>query len=215
MLVTRELLTQLPYSVDEIYGLKNTSRSSTKYPVYSRTYASAFRIYGNSRFDGSAPEVVIVEASNSGFEFFRALCQRSGTPCVSAGGRPNIYNMVLERQESSILVIADGAAFGPEMELLTSLQRLKSIQLFLPESFEWLVLKSGLFPDKQTQDMLESPSTYIESERFFSWEQFFTHELSKKTQGTYLAYDKSKLNSAYLDEHASERTEGQLPELGL
>lgn len=157
-------------------------RSSTKCPVYSRTYASAFRIYGNSRFDGSTPEVVIVEASNSGFEFFSALCQRSGIPRISAGGKSNIYNMVLERQESSVLVIADGAAFGPEIELLTS-QRLKSIQLFLPESFEWLVLKSGLFPDKQTQGMLQSPAAYIESERFFSWEQFFTHEPSKRRRG--------------------------------
>ena len=126
---------------------------------------------------------MIVEASNSGFEFFSVLCQRSGIPCISDSGKPNIYNMVLERQESSILVIADGAAFGPEMELSTSLQRLKSIQLFLPESFEWLVLKSGLFPDKQTQDMLESPSAYIESERFFSWEQFFTYDLSKRRRG--------------------------------
>lgn len=134
VLVARELLPQLLYSVDEIYGLKNTNRSSTKYPVYSRTYASAFRIYGNSRFDGSTPEVVIVEASNSGFEFFSALCQRSGIPCISTGGKSNIYNMVLERQESSILVIADGAAFGPEMELLTSPQRLKSIQLFVSRS---------------------------------------------------------------------------------
>ena len=40
VLIARESLPQLPYSVDEIYGLRNTSRSTTKYPVYSRTYAS-------------------------------------------------------------------------------------------------------------------------------------------------------------------------------
>ena len=33
VIVARESLHQLPYSVDEIYGLKNTNRSSTKYPV--------------------------------------------------------------------------------------------------------------------------------------------------------------------------------------
>ena len=36
VIVARESLRQLPYSVDEIYGLKNTNRTTTKYPVYSR-----------------------------------------------------------------------------------------------------------------------------------------------------------------------------------
>lgn len=215
VLVARESLPQLPYSVDEIFGLKNTNRSTTKYPVYSRTYASTYRIYGDRSFDGSKPEVVVVEDSNSGFEFFSALCRRSGIPCISAGGKSNIYNTVLGRQESNVLVIADGAAFGPEMELLTSLQRFKGIQLYLPESFEWLVLQSGLFPDKQTQDMLENPAAYIESERFFSWEQFFTHELIEKTHGTHLTYSKSKLNNTYLDDRTSKKIEAQLPQLGL
>lgn len=35
VIVARESLRQLPYSVDEIYGLKNTNRTTTKYPVYS------------------------------------------------------------------------------------------------------------------------------------------------------------------------------------
>ena len=152
VLVARESLPQLPYSVDEIYGLKNTNRSTTKYPVYSRTYASTYRIYGKSEFDGAKPQVVIVEDSNSGYEFFAVLCKNSGIPCISAGGKSNIYDIALNRKERDILVIADGAAFGPEMEFLVSLQRFKRIKLFLPESFEWLVLKSGLFPDKRTQE---------------------------------------------------------------
>lgn len=151
VLVARESLPQLLYSVDEIYGLKNTNRSTTKYPVYSRTYASTYRIYGKSEFDGAKPQVVIVEDSNSGYEFFAALCKNSSIPCISAGGKSNIYDIALNRKERDILVIADGAAFGPEMEFLVSLQRFKRIKLFLPESFEWLVLKSGLFPDKRTR----------------------------------------------------------------
>lgn len=79
-----------------------------------------------------------------------------------------------------------------------SLQKFKTIQLYLSESFEWLVLQSGLFPDKQMRDMLENPAAHIESEGFFSWEQFFTHELVEKTHGAHLAYSKSKLNGAYL-----------------
>lgn len=215
VLVARESLPQLPYSVDEIYGLKNTNRSTTKYPVYSRTYASTYRIYGKSEFDGARPQVVIVEDSNSSFEFFAALCENSDIPCISACGKSNIYDIALSREERDILVIADGAAFGPEMEFLTSLQRFKRIKLFLPESFEWLVLKSGLFPDRNTQEMLRNPASYIESADFFSWEQFFTHELIEKTRDSYLAYNKSRLNEAYLDERARETIEEGLPNLGI
>lgn len=215
VLVARESLPQLPYSIDEIYGLKNTNRSTTKYPVYSRTYASTYRIYGKSEFDGARPQVVIVEDSNSGFEFFAALCENSDIPCISACGKSNIYDIALSREERDILVIADGAAFGPEMEFLTSLQRFKRIKLFLPESFEWLVLKSGLFPDRNTQEMLRNPASYIESADFFSWEQFFTHELIEKTRDSYLAYNKSRLNEAYLDERARETIEEGLPNLGI
>ena len=200
VLVARESLPQLPYSVDEIYGLKNTNRSTTKYPVYSRTYASTYRIYGKSEFDGAKPQVVIVEVSNSGYEFFAVLCKNSGIPCISAGGKSNIYDIALNRKERDILV---------------SLQRFKRIKLFLPESFEWLVLKSGLFPDKRTQEMLRSPASYIESADFFSWEQFFTHELIEKTRDSYLAYSKSRLNEAYLDERARETIEEGLPNLGI
>lgn len=138
VLVARESLPQLPYSVDEIYGLKNTNRSTTKYPVYSRTYASTYRIYGKSEFDGAKPQVVIVEDSNSGYEFFAVLCKNSGIPCISAGGKSNIYDIALNRKERDILVIADGAAFGPEMEFLVSLQRFKRIKLFLPNHLSGL-----------------------------------------------------------------------------
>ena len=40
VLVARESLPQLPYSVDEIYELRNTGRSSSKYPAYSNVKRS-------------------------------------------------------------------------------------------------------------------------------------------------------------------------------
>lgn len=43
-----------------------------------------YRIFGSLAFDGGRPEVVIVEDSNSGYEFYRALCEKSGIRCVSA-----------------------------------------------------------------------------------------------------------------------------------
>ena len=215
VLVARESLSQLPYSVDEIYGLRNTNRSTSKYPVYSRTYASTYRIYGKTEFAGERPGVVIVEDSNSGYYFFSALCSKSGIPCLSAGGKSNIYGIALERPEKDILVIADGAAFGPEMEAIASLQHRKNLKLFLPESFEWIVLKSGLFNDGRIRDMLSNPAKYIDSSEFFSWEQFFTHELIEKSKASYLAYRKSKLNAAYLEGRTMSIVKDALPDLGI
>lgn len=127
----------------------------------------------------------------------------------------DVHRTVRDSQVSSILVIADGAAFGPEIETVLALGRYKRLQLFLPESFVWLVLSSGLFKDKKTQDMLLHPADYIESSEFFSWERFFTKQLIQLTAGGFLAYEKSSLNPTYLE--AGQRTvlEAALPKLGL
>ena len=65
VLIAREALPQLPYSVDEIYGLKNTTRSSSKYPAYTRVSTSVYRVFGSTTFTGERPALVIVEDSNS------------------------------------------------------------------------------------------------------------------------------------------------------
>ena len=69
---------------------------------------------------------MIVEDSNSGYDFYRALCEKSGIRCVSAEGKSNIYSMVRMSRENDILVIVDGAAFGPEMAYVTSFARFKT-----------------------------------------------------------------------------------------
>lgn len=110
-------------------------------------------------------------------------------------------------------VIADGAAFGPFMEMLTDYQ-LKygnSLTLYVPESFEWLILSSGVVPDSEISKILEAPYDYIESSQYFSWERFFTALLVEKTSHTYLQYNKSVLNKAYLQEHEKELISAVLP----
>ncbi len=100
----------------------------------------------------------------------------------------------------NILVVADGAAFGPEMERALSLKKAKNVVYFLPESFEWILLKSGLVEEKDIKDILENPSKFIESEKYFSWERFFTALLIEKTKNSPFEYSKHKLNPIYLHE---------------
>lgn len=53
---------------------------------------------------------------------------------------------------------------------------------------------------KTVQDILNHPEDLIESRKYFSWERFFTAMLAEYTKDTYLKYNKSKLNKAYLHE---------------
>ena len=64
VLVTRENLYNLPYSVEEIYGL----HSSGKYQNTKKTYQQMYRIYSNSDDLPIKPKQIIVEDSNSRYE---------------------------------------------------------------------------------------------------------------------------------------------------
>ena len=96
-------------------------------------------------------------------------------------------------------MVADGAAFGSEMERAISLRKAKNLLFFLPESFEWLILKSGLIDGSEIQDVLAHPYDFIDSEKYFSWERFFTRLLTDCSKDTYLQYKKDRLNKHYLN----------------
>ena len=120
--------------------------------------------------------------------------------------------MILEADEERIAVIADGAAFGSEIDrVLKIANRKKTVAVFLPESFEWLVLNSGVVKQGDLQKILNQPGEFIESRDYFSWERYFTHLLIEG----YLQYAKKKLNPAYLDEKIRERIIDQIKKIEL
>ena len=197
VLITRENLHNLPYSVEEIYEIK----TSGKFHSFKKRYKSKS---GNGYYSDNSPKTlfsaVLTEDSKAGFEFFQAVFGEHGTHCDSAGANSSIYRMVMESGNHKLLIIADGAAFGAEIDRVLKLEQAGfKLCLYLPESFEWLILKSGLI--QEVHRILENPSDYIDSERYFSWEQFFTALLVERTRNSYLAYSKAKLNPNYLNEH--------------
>ena len=173
VIVTREGLPNLPYSVEEIYGI----RESEKYASLKQTYNEFFHIYGKSDYRGPVrPECLIVEDSNPGYEFFSRRFQEKGVSVISAGGKSNIFKKIINNSMKHVLIIADGAAFGPEMDRVMKLiERREEIVLYLPESFEWLILNSGIIQDSELDAILEQPEEFIESTKYFSWERFFTN----------------------------------------
>lgn len=119
-------------------------------------------------------------------------------------------------KDEKILVIADGAAFGPEMDrVLQLVQTRENLTLYLPESFEWLVLSSGILKDTEVVQILQTPSDYIDSKKYFSWERYFTALLTEKTTGTYLNYTKKTLNGAYLGDGVKNAILGQMKNVKL
>lgn len=195
VLNTRENLYNLPYSVEEIYGL----RSSGKYQNTKRVYQQMYQIYSNIQDVPVKPARIITEDSNAGYEFFEAAGREKGILCESAGGKSNIFNLIRNVKDEEVCVVADGAAIGPEMNrLYKQAEKAKNITLYLPESFEWIILKSGLIEGEDLQKILEEPEKYIDSGEFFSWERYFTKLLVNMTEETYLKYRKAHLNKAYL-----------------
>lgn len=204
VIATREGLPNLPYSIEEIYGI----RESGKYASIKQTYNELYHIYGERVFsEKAAPDKVIVEDSNAGFEFYKGKSEGKTWTVESANGKSNIFAKILENiAAGKLLVIADGAAFGPEMDRMMKLLHInKNNTLYLPESFEWLILSSGIVPDREIREILEAPQEYIESEKYFSWERYFTAVLVEKTKDSYLKYTKSRLNPIYLQENIQNK----------
>lgn len=207
VIITRENLYNLPYSVEEIYGI----HSSGKYQNTQRVYQEIYKIYPASNTFVDKPEKIIVEDTNSGYEFFKSVANEHGITCESAGGKTKLFSKLLDCDGKRICIVADGAAIGPEVDALykTALKN-SNIKLYLPESFEWIILSSGLLEDKEVKAILDAPENYIESQIYFSWERYFTKLLVDKTEGTYLKYQKSKLNPAYLHEKNKRIIQNQL-----
>lgn len=202
VLITRENLYNLPYSVEEIYGLYASGRYQNTKKIYQQMY----RIYSDIQELPIKPELFIVEDSNSGYEFFKAVSDERNLECESAGGKSNIFSKIKNVKNREVCVIADGAAIGPEMNGLYEIShKKKNIHLYLPESFEWIVLKSGLIDDREIRKILETPEPFIDSKKYFSWERFFTNLLIEKTKNSYLQYRKSAINKTYLHSKNKEK----------
>lgn len=195
VLITREPLYELPYSVDEIYFI----RTSGKYHTFQRMYQrSDDRLYALA--SEKLPAVhVLTEDSRAGYQFYQHYYDGTSVTCHSAGSNSGVFAWLQKHHDEGVFVIADGAAFGAEMNRVMELQHQfpDKITICLPECFEWLILQSGLIGAPDLGEMLENPSAYVDSTQYFSWENFFEDYLVKQTAGTHYAYSKSQLHSYY------------------
>lgn len=199
VLATREKMPMLPYSVQEIYGF----RESGKYHEAKQKYNEMYHLYGEISTQSSIePELVITEDSNSGYDFFAKLSEQKNVNCISANGKSNIIKCLQdsEKTQGTRLIIVDGAAFGSEMkEVYEYLNTVGNVVLYAPESFEWLLLLSNTIPNANVTEILQEPENYIDSKKYASWERFFTALLIDMTKGDPVwSYSKKKISSVYV-----------------
>ena len=209
VIVTREPLFNLPYSVEEVYGI----RTSGKYRGLKKTYNEFYRLYSDLSSDTEQTvSTVITEDSNAGHAFWKKTVGDSIT-CITAGGKTAMPAALQDCKDACTAIIADGAAFGPEMErIMRQIRAGRKVLLYLPESFEWILLGAELWEDREVRDILQEPSKYIESGEYVSWERFFTSLLVEKSRGTWLQYSKQKLNPSYLQPGIVKKIRQSLPD---
>lgn len=210
VLVSRSPLKMLPYSIHEIYEIiTDGNRTDIK-----ESYHEWKELYSNFPFpQNNKLQNILTEDSNAGYQFFVEVFQDSKV--ISANGNGNIISRVRELNGGDVLVIADGAAFGAMIENCLEFFETKDdcrFSIWLPESFEFLLLKSGLIEADGLADILQNTWDYVESRDYESWEQFFTHLLVSLTQNTRYPYTKQHLHAYYLQGRNRKKIEEQLPD---
>ena len=174
--VTRAPLKMLPYSIHEIYEIITDGKRTD----IKESYHEFKEIYSNYPIiENNKIQNVVTKDSNSGYQFFEHVCKDNGLKCETLNGKSkNVH------KNEKMLVIADGAAFGSEIDkVLRLIEKRENIALYLPESFEWLILSAGILKNSFVDKILDDPSEYVECKEYFSWERFFTAVLIERPIG--------------------------------
>ena len=213
VLITRNSLPLLPYSIKEIYGI----RTSGKYHFPEKVYHEFYPIYEDVRnISGKENPTLkmITEDSGSGNQFFQSFFKESEN-CISADGNSNIYSTMRKLNKDDLLsVVADGSAFGAYIAgVLAYAEERGQTLLYFPESFEWIILKSGVISDAGIREKLEHPEAYADSCEYMSWEQFFTDLLESSTKDDDIKhYQKRKLAPFYISDNVRSKILQILPD---
>lgn len=208
--ITRKPMKNLAYSTKEIYGIRTTGKYHFPEQAYHEFYPLINEKESLTEIHAEKQYVLLVEDTKAGYQFFSSL---TGS-CVGVGGNSGFYKAIQSvGKDKQICVIADGAAFGAFINDNLELRRRGyDLSVYLPESFEWIILKSGVVTGDNMKAVLEKPEEYIESREFFSWERFFTNYLIECTKDDRIKrYSKDRLSRYYMSPQVSSKVVVILP----
>lgn len=210
VLVNRSPLKMLPYSIHEIYEIRTDRKGvdiKESFHQLKELYSN-YPVVGNNRM-----KIVVTEDSNSGNQFFTKLFTHSLV--VSAGGNSKVLSEVQNFQKQDVLIIVDGAAFGAMVESCLEYAATRAgqrIAVWMPESFEYLVLRSGVIESKELSEIMKSIPDYVESKEYESWERYFTQLLIFMTSDKRYKYSKKILDEYYMQYGNLQKIAGIFPE---
>lgn len=203
LLFQRKPLVTLPCAVSEVYQLTGSKLNKLK-PVY---HVKDNRLWGTLN---NTIDKLVTEDSRSGYTFFKHAI-KGCKEYVPAGGNGNVADCCYESKRT--LAIVDGAAIGSHASMLKkALQVNPDLCVYLPESFEWLLLQTNRFKDQQLTEILRNPIDFVESSEYLTWERFFTQLLLDRTQNK---YSKSTLGREYLQKQFIQEVMNLTPISGV
>lgn len=208
VIISRDPLYNLPYSIHSVITLRTFNVRDTFETISEKLFTRVV--------SGKGVNILVTEDSKSGRDIYKRI---SAVPVQDLKGAPEGKSTVYEKalhladRGEYPCVIVDGAAFGCEvLRMLKLINRKGShVTLWAPESFEWLILKAGIVHKHGVDEILNNPSSYIESSEFMSWEQFFTWLLMEISKETPCPYSKSNLNDWYLSPENLEKFKSVIP----
>ena len=195
LLITRLSLSNLPYSIWEIYEF-NSSRAIDNGKVFTETLS--LRQYKDVS-ESFSPDRLLVEDSGTGYAFFNKALPN--TIVESANGNSNVHiilqEWLLKYSGLNIDIVVDSAAYGAFIEdlILVTEENFgkNNIIIFTPESFEWLVLNTKVL--SKYCSFLSQPYMYCDTKQYHSWEVFFEKMLVDLLRERYkVVYSKNRDN---------------------
>lgn len=206
VIINREDLPNLPYSVREIKQLVFSSKKAVKVNTLEELYPI---VQSSAKY---VPKLVVTEDAKTGNQMFSRVYK---CECIGAGGNSEVITLLKSLGDcGELLIIADGAAFGAYYSLLCELVETKQCHtiIWLPESFEYLLLKSGCLPNVD-KEKLDFPEQYADTKQYFSWEQYFTRLLEEYSEALPdFKYSKDILRQGYFIAGNLRRFKNVIPE---
>lgn len=207
ILITRESMPNIPYSISEIYTLSSVEKFNNLNKKYTETVFSS--IYDKVIVEG-VPDIVITEDTNFGNKFFKEVFKDSivypdsnaDVKELWSGGKSTVIKKLDRLKKDGVLkgkkvfVIVDGAAFGSDIGDVYNFVKANNfdVTVFLPESFEYLLLKVL----NRFKDELLETWNYADSKVFDSWEQYYTSLIEGMNVLRFQKYKKEEFNPYYL-----------------
>ena len=197
VIITRESLPEIPYSVDSIYEIigKKKHKLVKKYDLKNLDYWVPNIIENYNKFVS-----LVVEDSESGFQLFDSIAKKMNKKCESSKGNSNLYKFVDDKR----VLVADSAAYGAFIEKTLDAIKIKNNSyIYLPECVEWIILNVIKFSENNVniKKILANVYEKKKKKKHFSHEQFYSDLLKDLTKNDKVfKYSKKKLNKNYITE---------------